>query len=80
MSCYRQYSGAFYLLHFGRGGGKAIKAEDYADLLTRAARTGLVDLVDVGAFMEEEAVRKIICAEILSIQYLENLLTISVSV
>lgn len=62
MSCYRQYSGAFYLLHFGIGGEKAIKAEDYADLLTRAARTGLVDLVDVGVFMEEEAVRKIICA------------------
>lgn len=44
------------------GGKKTIKAEDYADLLTRAAQTGLVDLVDVEAFMEEKTVRKIICA------------------
>lgn len=44
------------------GGEKEMEAADYAGLLICVSRTGLADLVDVEAFMDEEAVRKIIDA------------------
>lgn len=42
------------------GGNAAISDEDYAELNIRAARTGLVDLVDVEIFTGDEIVREII--------------------
>lgn len=42
------------------GGERAIEPGDYEELLLSAARTGLVDLVDVEAFAGEETVRRII--------------------
>lgn len=42
------------------GGNAAISDEDYAELNIRAAKTGLVDLVDVEIFTGDEIVRKII--------------------
>ena len=42
------------------GGNAAISDEDYAELNIRAAKTGLVDLVDVEIFTGDEIVRRII--------------------
>lgn len=42
------------------GGEKAIDLQDYIDLNLNAARSGLVDLIDVELFTGEEAVRTII--------------------
>lgn len=44
----------------GEGGEKAIGPEEYAELNIRAARTGLIDLVDVELFTAGGVVRRII--------------------
>lgn len=45
------------------GGRKAISTEEYTELITRAAETGLVDMVDVELFSGDEVLEKIIsCA------------------
>ena len=42
------------------GGEKAVDPETYADIIINAARTGLVDMVDVELFTGDEVVKRII--------------------
>ena len=46
------------------GGEKSIDAADYAQLNIRAARTGLVDMVDVEVFTGDDIVKEIIAESI----------------
>ena len=42
------------------GGEKAIGTEDYVELNQKAAKTGLIDLVDIEAFTGDEAVKAVV--------------------